>query len=91
MIDFGIIGTSPITHQFIKAALQTNKYQFRAVFSRNHDTAESFAKPYEKVDLFTDFSSFYLLKLNLFTFASPNSLHYQQAKAITLSWKTRYR
>ena len=33
MIDFGIIGTSPITHQFIKAALQTNKYQFRAVFS----------------------------------------------------------
>ena len=73
MIDFGIIGTSPITHQFIKAALQTNKYQFRAVFSRNHDTAESFAKPYEKVDLFTDFSSFLSCMLS-----SPLLLEYNK-------------
>lgn len=87
MIDFGIIGTSPITHQFIKAALQTNKYQFRAVFSRNYDTAESFAKPYEKVDLFTDFSSFLSSEIDLVYIASPNSLHYQQAKAVLLAGK----
>lgn len=87
MLDFGIIGTSPITHQFIQAAHTSQGYQLRAVFSRKMETAQAFAERYQAVELYTDFSDFLSAPIDLVYIASPNSLHFEQTKAVLLAGK----
>ncbi|OCG01233.1 Gfo/Idh/MocA family protein [Gilliamella sp. wkB112] len=81
MIRLAIIGTNWITDKFIEAALQTNKYQLSAVYSRSIDKAQLFAKKYHISTIYTD-----LIRLaknpqiDAIYIASPNSLHFAQAK-----------
>ncbi|MCD5002668.1 Gfo/Idh/MocA family oxidoreductase [Enterococcus saccharolyticus] len=87
MIKLGIIGTNWITHQFVSAALATEQYTLTAVYSRRLPTAEAFASEYtgdiacvtELADLFVASDVVYI--------ASPNSLHFSQAKAAILAGK----
>lgn len=89
-INFGIIGTNWITHSFVKCAHATSKWNLAAVYSRKEDTAKEFAAKYEdrKIALYTsleelskstDISTVYI--------ASPNILHYEQAKMMLLAGK----
>lgn len=82
MLHFGIIGTSTISHSFIEAAHLSNRYQLRALFSRKWETGQAFASHYEHVTLYTDWVDFLAAPIDLVYIASPNALHFQQAKAV---------
>lgn len=87
MLKFGIIGTSSISHEFIKAAQKSQAYQLSAVLSRNIETARNFSAPYENVILYTGMQEFLASDLDLVYIASPNSLHFEQAKAVLKAGK----
>lgn len=88
MIHLGIIGTNWITDQFVQAAHETGRYQLTAVYSRKLATAQSFAEKYGEVTCVDDLTAFFQLEeLDTIYIASPNSLHFEQAKQGILSGK----
>lgn len=88
MIKLGIIGTSMITDAFLRAAQATQHYQLNAVYSRRQETAQAFAKKYDPaISCYTDLAAFVASPLDVIYIASPNSLHYQQAKLALLAGK----
>ena len=80
MLKLGIIGTGAISHHFVKAAHASGQYQLVAVYSRNLETAEQFARRYSNVQLFDQMDAFLMSSFDVVYIASPNSLHYSQAK-----------
>ena len=90
MINIGIIGTNWITHSFIEAAHATGKYSLAAVYSRKEETAKEFASKYEgkTITTYTDLNAL-ASDSNISTvyIASPNILHYAQAKLFLSSGK----
>jgi predicted dehydrogenase len=88
MINLGIIGTNWITDQFVQAAHETGKYRLAAVYSRRLDTAQKFGEKYGDVEYATDLDTFFGLEhVNTVYIASPNSLHFEQAKQGILAGK----
>lgn len=88
MINLGIIGTNWITDQFVQAAHETGLYQLVAVYSRKLATAQKFGEKYGDVEYATDLETFFNLEhLNTVYIASPNSLHFEQAKQGILAGK----
>lgn len=81
MLKLGIIGTSSISHEFIKASQLSGAYDLSAVYSRKLTTAEAFTEKYENVALFTNLQDFFSSEIDIVYIASPNSLHFEQAKA----------
>jgi predicted dehydrogenase len=84
VLNFGIIGTNWITHSYVECAQATQKWNLAAVYSRKEESAKEFASKYEgqKIALYTDLSKLYSdPNLNAVYIASPNILHYEQAKA----------
>jgi len=84
MINLGIIGTNWITHSFVEAAHATGKYNLSAVYSRKEETAKEFASKYpdKQVTSYTDLNAFAQDKIDTVYIASPNILHYEQAKQL---------
>ena len=80
MLKLGIIGTGAISHHFIEAAHASGQYQLATVYSRNLETAEQFARRYSNVQLFDQMDAFLMSSFDVVYIASPNSLHYSQAK-----------
>lgn len=80
MLKYATIGTSWITEQMIEAARMTQRYQLRAIYSRNLDTAKNFAKA-QSADYYTTELNNILFDpdIDLVYIASPNSLHFEQA------------
>lgn len=88
MINLGIIGTNWITDQFVQAVHETGKYRLAAVYSRRLDTAQKFGEKYGDVEYATDLDTFFGLEhVNTVYIASPNSLHFEQAKQGILAGK----
>lgn len=91
MLKLGIIGTNWITHSFVNAALATGQYELRAVYSRQLGKAEKFASKYENqenIALMTDLSELCAMAdLDVVYIASPNSLHYEQARQLMSAGK----
>ena len=89
MINLGIIGTNWITHQFVEAALATKKYDLVAVYSRSLEKAQEFGSRYhEDIEYATDLKTFFnLANLHTVYIASPNALHFEQAKAAITAGK----
>lgn len=87
MLKLGIIGTSWISHEFITAAHQTGHYHLHAVYSRKMKTAQEFCEPYGAISCYTDFIDFLDSELDVIYIASPNSLHFAQAKLAILAKK----
>lgn len=81
MIKLAIIGTNWITEKFIDAALKSKQYQLVAVYSRDLTKAQVFADKYRAKMVFDDLT---LLasdrNVDVIYIASPNSLHFSQAK-----------
>lgn len=86
----GVIGTGWITKQFVEATQEVGGWQLTSVFSRNLERASAFAadfaggeiKGYRDLDTFFaegDFDVVYI--------ASPNSLHFAQARQAILADK----
>lgn len=80
MLKLGIIGTSSISHHFLDAAHTSGKFQLSAVYSRKIETAEKFVEQYQGVKLFDQLNDFFNDSFEVVYIASPNSLHYSQAK-----------
>ncbi|HEL2070841.1 TPA: Gfo/Idh/MocA family oxidoreductase [Streptococcus suis] len=87
MLNFGIVGTSDISHRFIEAAHLSGHYQLQAVFSRKLETAAAFSEQYEGVDLYTEWVKFLSAPIDVVYIASPNALHFEQAKAVLAAGK----
>ena len=81
MIRLATIGSNWITEKFIDAALQTQQYQLTAIYSRDINKARQFAQKYNVNVIYDD-----LIQLaddtniDVVYIASPNSLHFAQAK-----------
>ena len=80
MLKLGIIGTSSISHHFLEATHTSGKFQLGAVYSRKIETAEKFVELYQGVKLFDQLNDFFNDSLDVVYIASPNSLHFSQAK-----------
>ena len=87
MLKLGIIGTSWISHEFITAAHQTGHYHLQSVYSRKMKTAQEFCEPYGAISCYTDFIDFLDSEPDVVYIASPNSLHFAQAKLAILAKK----
>ncbi|HFU4200072.1 TPA: Gfo/Idh/MocA family protein [Streptococcus suis] len=87
MLNFGIIGTSDISHKFISSAHLSKYLQLSAIFSRKLETAMSFSTNYENVKLYTEWIKFLSAPIDLVYIASPNALHFEQAKAVLSAGK----
>ena len=80
MLKLGIIGTSSISHHFLEAAHTSGKFQLATVYSRKIETAEKFVEQYQGVKLFDQLNDFFNDSFDVVYIASPNSLHFSQAK-----------
>ena len=81
MLKLGIIGTGAISHHFIEASHTSQEFQLVAVYSRKLTTAQQFASSYTDVSLFDNLEDFFQSEFDVVYIASPNSLHFTQAKA----------
>ncbi|HEM2780482.1 TPA: Gfo/Idh/MocA family oxidoreductase [Streptococcus suis] len=87
MLNFGIVGTSDISHKFISSAHLSKYLQLSAIFSRKVETAMSFSTNYENVKLYTEWIKFLSAPTDLVYIASPNALHFEHAKAVLKAGK----
>ena len=81
MLKLGVIGTGAISHHFIEAAHTSGEYKLVAVYSRQLETAATFASRYQDIQLFDQLEGFFKSSFDVVYIASPNSLHFAQAKA----------
>ncbi|MDO4680670.1 MAG: Gfo/Idh/MocA family oxidoreductase [Aerococcus sp.] len=82
MLGLGTIGTSFITPEFIDAALKSGHYNLARVYSRHESSAKQLAEQYNNAPITTDVDAlFHDEQVDVVYIASPNSLHFEQAKA----------
>lgn len=81
MLKLGVIGTGWISSSFVETAHLTKKYRLEAVFSRQLANALSFSEDFEDVSLYEELEDFLEHDLDIIYIASPNALHFEQARA----------
>lgn len=82
-LRLGTIGTSGITEQFIQAAVKSGKYSLEAVYSRTEERATYIKDKYDAVKAYADWDAFLNdSEIDVVYIASPNSLHFKQAKEV---------
>ena len=82
MVRYGTVGTSWIVDALIDGAREgAPEHGLNAVYSRRRETAEAFAAKHGVAHLFTDLEEMARSELiDAMYIASPNALHYPQAK-----------
>ncbi|MFD1419221.1 Gfo/Idh/MocA family protein [Companilactobacillus keshanensis] len=83
MISLGIIGTNWITKQFVDASDETKSFKLTHVYSRTEAKAQLFVDDLSKsnINISTDLEQFFgSTDFDTVYIASPNSLHFSQAK-----------
>ncbi|MDN6900323.1 Gfo/Idh/MocA family protein [Oenococcus sicerae] len=83
MIKLGLVGTHWITAQFAEAATASGNYEIVAIYSRQKKNALAFAEQIHQTQavLYDDFDVFLDSGIQTVYLASPNSFHFQHAKA----------
>lgn len=81
MIRFATIGTNFVVEWFLKCAAQVEELQYNGTYSRSIEKAEKFAKEHNGNLIFDDLEELAKSKdIDAVYIASPNSLHYEQAR-----------
>lgn len=84
MISFGVIGTSTISHNFVAHAHASGQWALKAIYSRDGSKAREFGKKHIQNLSPNIYTSVEDLARDQFVqavyIASPNNLHYSQAK-----------
>ncbi|HEY4390743.1 MAG TPA: Gfo/Idh/MocA family oxidoreductase, partial [Paenibacillus sp.] len=80
MVRFGIIGTNWITERFIDAAMETERFELAAVYSRTEEKGRAFAAKYGNPAVYSEVSAMASSsEIDAVYIASPNSLHMEHA------------
>jgi predicted dehydrogenase len=88
MINFATIGTSWITSSWIESAESTQKWKLNSVYSRSTETAKAFADKHNITKIHTSLKQLAAdPEVQAIYIASPNSLHFQQAKLLLQAGK----
>jgi predicted dehydrogenase len=88
LLNVGVVGTSVISTAFIKAAQESQSFNIKALYSRDSLKGMNFCQTYHIESLYTEYET--LLKdesLQVIYIASPNNLHYPQARSALLAGK----
>lgn len=81
MINFATIGTNFVVEWFLEGASKCEELCYAGTYSRNYDKGKEFAKKYNGNKVYTDLEELAASKdIDAVYIASPNSLHYEQAK-----------
>ena len=87
-IRLGTIGSGVIVHSVLDNAVKTKGIRLEAVYSRTQEKADELADRYGAAKTFTDMNDFLADEsINTVYIATPNLLHYPQAKAALLAGK----
>lgn len=87
-IRLGTIGSNFIVHNLLRHVVKTPGWNLTAVYSRSEEKAEALAQQYGADRYYTDMDAFLAdEEVNFVYIATPNALHYQQAKAALLANK----
>ena len=87
-IRLGTIGSGVIVHSVLDNVVQTEGVKLEAVYSRSQAKAEELAGHYGAKKTYTDMNAFLADDaINTVYIATPNLLHYPQAKAALLAGK----
>ncbi|KAK7540208.1 oxidoreductase-like protein [Phyllosticta citricarpa] len=82
VIRFAVIGTGWITDSFIESAHATQAWKLTAVYSRKAETAQAFAAKHNVTATYTSLEALCQASdIDAIYIASPNSFHYEQARA----------
>ncbi|WPH00554.1 putative oxidoreductase ygjr [Acrodontium crateriforme] len=82
-ITFGTIGTGWITDSWIDAAHKSSKWQLCAIYSRQQEQAAQFGAKHQCSNLYTSLAEFLAdAAMQAVYVASPNNLHFEQAKLV---------
>lgn len=87
-IQLGTIGSNFIVHNLLRHVVKTAGFVYTAAYSRSAEKAEALAKQYGAKRYYTDMEKFLSdSEINFVYIATPNSLHYAQAKTALLAGK----
>lgn len=87
-IKLGTIGSGVIVHSILDNVMRTDGITLEAVYSRSAEKAAALAKEYGCEKTYTDMDAFLADEsINLVYIATPNLLHYPQAKKALLAGK----
>jgi predicted dehydrogenase len=87
-IRLGTIGSGVIVHSVLANVVKTEGIKLEAIYSRTQDKAEELAKTYGTSRTYTDIDALLADEsVNTIYIATPNLLHYSQAKAALLAGK----
>lgn len=87
-IKLGTIGSGFIVHNILDAVKKTEGISCEAVYSRTKENAKKLAVKYQVQKIYTDMDAFLAdEEINCVYVASPNLLHYEQAKKALLAGK----
>lgn len=87
-IPYATIGSNWITDSWISAASKSGKWKLQAVYSRTQQQAQTFGSKHGCSNLYTSLDELAAAgDLQAVYIASPNSLHYEQAKQMLLARK----
>ena len=87
-IRLGTIGSNFIVHNLLRHVVNTPGFTYTAAYSRSEEKAEALAKQYGAERFYSDMEEFLSdVEVNFVYIATPNVLHYEQAKAALLAGK----
>ncbi|MDF2686922.1 MAG: oxidoreductase [Clostridia bacterium] len=79
MINFGTIGTSWITEEFITTGKTFGEFNLAAVYSRDEEKGRVFAEKHGAKKIYTDMKEMAESDIDAVYIASPNSMHCSQS------------
>ena len=87
-IRLGTIGSNFIVHNILRHVVHTPGFTYTAAYSRSEEKAEALAAQYGADRFYSDMDAFLSdEEVNFVYIATPNNLHYEQARAALLAGK----